>query len=88
MNDAAAKLSSGVFNGNVNQFGDFDQCLNVDAPDDEFQGKYCLAYLQPSILKPLKYTNYLRKLLQSFDAFNSNFDDVSKLIEHENKLAT
>lgn len=78
MNDATAKISSGIFNGNVNQYGDFDQCLNVDAPNDEFQGKYCLAYLQPLTSKSLKYTEYLRKLLQSHEAFKSNFNDVSE----------
>lgn len=77
MHDATAKLPSGILNGNVNNFGDFDLCYNAEAPSDEFQGKYCLAYLQPSVSKPLKYTNYLRKLMQSHEAFKSNFDDVS-----------
>lgn len=77
VHDATAKLPSGVLNGNVNNFGDFDECLNVDAPDNDFQGKYCLSYLQPKVSKPLIYTSYLRKLIQSHEAFKSNFDDVS-----------
>lgn len=77
MNDATARLTSGILNGNVNQLGDFDQCINVREPNEEFRGKYCLAYLQPVIPESLKYTNYLRRLMQSHDAFKSNFDDVS-----------
>lgn len=77
VHDASAKLQSGLLNGNVNNFGDFDYCLNVDAPNDEFQGKYCLAYLQPTVTATLMYTNYLRRLMQSHGPFTSNFDDVS-----------
>lgn len=77
MHDATAKLSSGMLRGNVNNYGDFDQCLDVKATNDDFQGKYCLAWLQPKVSKSLTYTNYLRKLLQSHEAFKSNFDDVS-----------
>ncbi|KAL7028534.1 hypothetical protein ACKWTF_005883 [Chironomus riparius] len=75
LHDATARFTSGLLNGNINQLGDFDQCLNVKAPNDEFQGKYCLTYLQPSIPESQRYTNYLRRLLQSHDAFKSNFDD-------------
>ncbi|KAG5684658.1 hypothetical protein PVAND_013876 [Polypedilum vanderplanki] len=76
MNDATARFTtSGLLNGNVNQFGDFDQCVNVREPSNEFRGKYCLAYLQPKVPTSLKYTNHLRLLLQSYDAFKSNFDD-------------
>lgn len=85
MNDATAKITSGVLNGNINQFGDFDECLNVEAPDGDFQGKYCLAYLQPTVSKSLKYTNYLRKLMSSFEAFRTTLDDVSQLSLHEIK---
>lgn len=77
VHDASGKLSSGVLNGNVNQFGDFDQCLSVKVPDNNLQGQYCLTYLQPRESQSLKYTNYLRQLLQSHDAFKSSFDDVS-----------
>lgn len=79
VHDATAKLPSGLLNGNVNNYGDFDECLNVDATSEDFQGKFCLAHLQPTTSKPLKFTNYLRKLMQSHEAFKSNFDDVSKL---------
>lgn len=59
--DAAAKLPSGLLSGNINQLGNFDQCLSVhsaahSAPrssvhgqttEDPVRGKYCLAYMQP-----------------------------------------
>ncbi|XP_065335548.1 nose resistant to fluoxetine protein 6-like [Cloeon dipterum] len=43
MHDATGKLASGLLNGNLNQLGDFEQCLSVT------KGQYCLAraYLEP-----------------------------------------
>ncbi|XP_077256393.1 uncharacterized protein LOC143894156 [Temnothorax americanus] len=49
MLDSSAKIPSSLLRGNVNQFGDYDQCLGVLAHvkiDDKtirIQGKYCLA---------------------------------------------
>lgn len=77
VHDASARFTSGLLNGNVNQLGDFDQCLSARMPNDEIRGKYCLAYLQPSVPTSLKFTNYLKRLVQSHEAFKSNFDDVS-----------
>jgi hypothetical protein len=77
--DATAKLSSGILNGNVNQYGDFNLCQNVVAPDEKFQGKYCLAYLQPRIIKNHKYLEYLRYVIQSHDMLKSEFEDVRLL---------
>ncbi len=87
MHDSNAKLTSGILNGNVNQFGDFDQCLKVMAPSNQFQGQYCLAYVQPEVPENTSFLKLLRKLVQSHDAFKSNFDDVSinlfNLLFHE-----
>lgn len=77
MHDASAKIPSGVLNGNINQYGDFDQCLNVIAPDDEFSGKYCLAYVQLSVSDQLPQLKCIQKLVQSHDAFVNDIDDVS-----------
>lgn len=77
MFDASAKISSGILNGNVNRFGDYDQCLGVVAENEEYQGKYCLAYVQPTINSEFKFLNYLRTLALSFEAYKSKFDDVS-----------
>lgn len=75
--DANAKLPSGLLNGNINQFGDFDQCLMVRGPTEDLVGKYCLAYVQISISDKWPRLYHLRKLIQSHDAFVSEFDDVS-----------
>jgi len=43
VHDATGKIASGLLNGNLNQLGDFEQCLSVQ------KGQYCLAraYLEP-----------------------------------------
>lgn len=75
--DASAKIPSGILSGNINQLGDFDECLSIDAPNDAFQGQYCLAYIQPSVSEKYERLNYILKLVQSHNLFKSNFEDVS-----------
>lgn len=77
MHDASAKLPSGILSGNLNQLGDFDECLNVKASNGEFSGKYCLAYVQARVPDNLLKLGKIHKLLQSYDAFVNDFDDVS-----------
>lgn len=77
--DANAKLPSGLLNGNINQLGDFDQCLRVRGPTDGLVGKYCLAYIQINIAKEWTRLNRIRKYIQSHDAFVSEFNDVSMI---------
>lgn len=77
MHDATAKIPSGILSGNVNQFGDFDECLDVTAPNQQFNGKYCLAHIQVTVPEHLPQLRRIRKLLQSHDAFVNNFNDVS-----------
>ncbi|KOX77155.1 Nose resistant to fluoxetine protein 6 [Melipona quadrifasciata] len=49
LQNSSAKIPSGILRGNVNQFGDFDECLGVMAhvklneKTIRVQGKYCLA---------------------------------------------
>lgn len=78
MHDASAKLSSGILSGNVNQFGDFDECLSIDESDGLFQGQYCLAYVQPAVPNTVRLRK-LHDLAQSHGMIKSNFEDVSKL---------
>ncbi|XP_076231758.1 uncharacterized protein LOC143177601 [Calliopsis andreniformis] len=58
MMDSSAKIPSGLLRGNVNQFGDFDECLGVVAyvklNDNtlKVQGKYCLASIDLYASKP------------------------------------
>lgn len=77
MHDSTAKVSSGILNGNVNYFGDFDQCLNIQGPMDDLKGKYCLTYLQASIPNNMPKLKHLYNLMHSHSAFISEFDDVS-----------
>lgn len=72
--DSTAKIPSGIFNGNLNQYGDYDMCLNIVAGTKEFQGKYCVAYIQPRS-KNGTFSDLL-KLIQSYEFFKSNFNDV------------
>lgn len=83
--DANAKLPSGILKGNINQLGDFDECLSIDAPNEEFQGQYCLAYIQPSVSEKYKRLNQILKLVQAHNLFKSNFEDVSKVFEIKRK---
>lgn len=78
MHDASAKIPSGILSGNLNQLGDFDECLNVQAPSNEFSGKYCLAYVQTHVPDNLPKLVKIRKLIQAHEAFVNDFDDVSK----------
>jgi len=75
VHDATAKVPSGIFNGNLNQYGDYDQCLNAVAGNGDFTGKYCIAYLQPKSRNGTM--REILKLVQSNEFFKSNFDDVS-----------
>lgn len=77
MYDANAKLSSGLLNGNINQIGDFDQCINTDASDDQFQGKYCLSHIMFDIPKSHEYLNHLKHRMLALNAIVSEFEDVS-----------
>lgn len=74
--DANAKLPSGILNGNLNQLGDYDQCLSVDASKRDLKGKYCLASVQLTLPRNFKYLNRLRKIVLSNEPYRSDFDDV------------
>lgn len=76
--DANGQISPGILSGNVNIYGDFQECLSVG--DDEelsFRGKHCFAEVQPFVAKSAIYLNFLRKLAQSYDLMQSRFEDVS-----------
>lgn len=44
--DASAKVSPGILSGNVNNFGDFDECLQSRSTNSDTSGQYCLAYVK------------------------------------------
>ncbi|KAK9874774.1 hypothetical protein WA026_005581 [Henosepilachna vigintioctopunctata] len=69
MFDATGKLPSGLLRGNVNQFGDFDECLSVD------KAKYCLAEIDLESNWRSPYSKY-KHLVHSHYAIKETFDDV------------
>ncbi|KAH0564337.1 nose resistant to fluoxetine protein 6-like [Cotesia glomerata] len=80
MYDATAKIPSGLLSGNVNQLGDFDECLSVNSPAEDqlygqITGQYCLVYLQINIDKSRPDLTYLHRLTHSHYAFRSNLTD-------------
>ena len=82
MYDATAKIPSGLLNGNVNQLGDFDECLGVEGSEG-IRGKYCLAYLQLDVDQSRPDLKYLHRLLHSHYAFRSNVTDVSTYFKYD-----
>lgn len=69
MIDSSAKIPSGVLRGNLNQYGDFDECINVD-DGDGLTGKYCLAAAE---LKRPVFGKYINAYYQ----IQNNLTDVS-----------
>lgn len=82
MFDASSKAPSGLLSGNINSFGDFDECLQAQPSSSDAGGQYCLAYLKIEVPKEMKRFNRLKKLSHSLETFQSNFtrgfDDVSR----------
>jgi hypothetical protein len=80
--DASAKLPSGILRGNVNQLGDFDQCLAVTSQDEpRIDGKYCLASVD---VEPTKLNNndieslhQAVHLAHAYEFIKSSYRDVS-----------
>ncbi|EDW06368.2 nose resistant to fluoxetine protein 6 [Drosophila mojavensis] len=85
MHDASGKLNSGILNGNINQPGDFDQCMGIQQTFDDgtdgspanspLRGQYCLAYAQPVLPHKSKRLQAFFELLQSHGPFRSEFND-------------
>lgn len=75
--DANGQISVGLLSGNVNMYGDFMECLSVEDVNLHFRGKHCFSELQPFVDKSATYLSFLRRLAQSYDLMQSNFEDVS-----------
>ncbi|XP_064212162.1 regulator of hypoxia-inducible factor 1 isoform X2 [Tribolium castaneum] len=67
MLDATAKIPSGILNGNIVQYGDFNECMGVKT------AQYCLAEIDFGALWNESYSEY-RDLVQSFNFFKDTFD--------------
>ncbi|XP_026686865.1 O-acyltransferase like protein-like [Diaphorina citri] len=77
MYDGSAKIPSGLLNGNVNQFGDFDLCMGAKQPDGEgIQGQYCLSYVELEVANSEnKNLEHILNLMKSFSPFKSKLED-------------
>lgn len=88
--DASAKISSGILSGNINSFGDFDECLRTRSRSESISGKYCLAYVNIQVPEEMKLLRNLKKLSHSMETFKGNFsqgfDDVSDWNAHKTDL--
>lgn len=84
MFDSTAKVPSGILKGNLNQFGDYDQCVGIftkilnddNVTDTKISGKYCLANID--IEADVKEMKLPVHLAQSRAMIRSKLQDVSK----------
>jgi hypothetical protein len=80
--DASAKLPSGILRGNVNQLGDFDQCLDVTSQyEPRIDGKYCLASVDVESTElnnnDIESLQQAVQLAQAYGFIKSSYRDVS-----------
>ncbi|XP_034950941.1 nose resistant to fluoxetine protein 6 isoform X2 [Chelonus insularis] len=85
MYDATAKIPSGLLSGNVNQFGDFDECLSVKG-SQQIRGQYCLVYLKLDVDQTRPDLKYIHRLLHSHYAFRSNLTDPGHRVPRFNTI--
>lgn len=84
MLDSSGKPASGLLKGNINQMGDFDQCLgsyavykNGSSSEEEIYGKYCLAAIDFTLPATLYE---LDRLVHSHHVIRSKLTDPSHRI--------
>ncbi|KFM75359.1 hypothetical protein X975_09373, partial [Stegodyphus mimosarum] len=79
MLDASAKLPSGVLDGTLSDFGEYDQCLEVVKEDNrkkiQFTGQYCTVEAVP-LLPPVPHRVQFKTVVLDFANF-SHPDSVS-----------
>lgn len=76
MVDASAKLTSGILNGNIDQYGDFDLCLSSKPRGESFRSQYCLVSLQLTLPAAEQHLQQLRRLTLGNEPYESEFEDV------------
>lgn len=68
---------SGIFQGTFTDLGNYDQCVEIQIPDDNPSGQYCLVDFKPK-LPPLKFSqNMFNSVNKSLIQFNSNLVNSS-----------
>jgi hypothetical protein len=77
--DASGHFPTGILSGNVNSFGDFQECLSV-VNSEAINGKHCYVEMHPFVNKSTApYVDYLREHVQSFEIIKSRLEDVSEI---------
>lgn len=86
MFDSSGRVPSSLLSGNVNQYGDFDQCLRIEhqppGSAETIKGQYVLAYLDLQVSDKVNnpQLKHLLTLAHSYDVITSNFSDVSATV--------
>ncbi|XP_065345573.1 nose resistant to fluoxetine protein 6-like isoform X1 [Cloeon dipterum] len=81
MYDSTGRIPPSLLNGNVNQYGDFDQCLQIkhrlEESDETIKGQYVLAFLDLQVEDRVTdpQLKHLLTLAHSYDVIRSNFSD-------------
>jgi hypothetical protein len=99
--DSSAKIPSGLLSGNINQYGDFDQCLDLkteldppkypDLQNHRIVGKYCLATLDLDVRKSSSRSAILVEvddLIHAHRPIISTVNDVSMANSLNAKLSS
>lgn len=80
MFDSSGKLPSSLLKGNVNQLGDFDQCISVEGrygnerTNYDIYGKYCLVSIDITLPQTMQEID---DLIHSYYVIRSKLTDVS-----------
>ncbi|KAG5684660.1 hypothetical protein PVAND_013878 [Polypedilum vanderplanki] len=82
MYDASGHFSTGILRGNVNSFGDFEECINIRNEKLKISGKHCYIETQPHIEESAQYLNHLKKLIQSYEIIKSRLEDPAHIFTH------
>lgn len=84
MLDASAKLPSGILDGTLTDFGDYDECLAIEKFDKkkkvQFTGQYCVVDAIP-MLPPMPHRVQFKTIVLDVSNFSSP-DSVSANILH------
>jgi len=84
--DSSGRVSHSLLNGNVNQYGDFDQCLNIEHSfensDEIIKGQYVLAFFDLRVNAKVDdpQLKHILALAHSYEVIRSNFSDVSDTV--------
>ncbi|XP_024082192.1 O-acyltransferase like protein-like isoform X2 [Cimex lectularius] len=78
--DSWGKPSSGILQGNMNQYGDFDECINsyIKEGERKIDFQYCLLTLDVA----LKKNNKLDPMIHSYYVIKNNHNDPMHRIPH------